>query len=74
MKVNTFVTGVWPQEPACAGEGIINFLSNDDTPLLCGRVRHSGEFFHKQQNHQGRTLLLRLILLLFSPKGKYSID
>jgi hypothetical protein len=32
--------GVHTQEPACAGESIINFLSNEDTPWLCRRVLH----------------------------------
>jgi hypothetical protein len=34
MKFNSRVTGVCTQEPACAGESIINFHSNEDTPLL----------------------------------------
>jgi hypothetical protein len=32
--------GVLTQEPAYAGESIINFLSNEDTPWLATRYLH----------------------------------
>ena len=40
MTFNATVTRVCTQEPACAGESIINFLSNEDTPPFRLNLTH----------------------------------